>query len=388
MPFLKIKPRSPGDNKIVEKEIVLDEIKLHKYKFSKKPYPSDKSQILIITNFSEFGCESLALMYCIPKILQMYPNSYVVCVGWYGREYLYRHLADEYWELPEDCQWLREYSHAFHHTSKNLAKLEKSLLSHGVVYKSENMGYLCVARVCNDCKHYWGEEDDLPHCAKCNSISISDGFLFNIPFFKKFAIKVPRPSRDHIKLAQKYLKPNSVGIFARSRKAYGRNLRPEFYVSLIKFLEDKGYNPIWIGEKQSVMPCPVSHITDFSRMAESKDLELTLAIISQLEFTIQFWTASTRLASMVDTPWILFESPDQIVGRGQEGRRIALTTDSDKRKLVLSNFHTVVENEDKALEIVDKSIEEMKQKNWDDVIGLVDNIDVVKIMLEKQKMWR
>ena len=51
MPFLKIKPRSPGDNKIVEKEIVLDEIKLHKYKFSKKPYPSDKSQILIITNF-------------------------------------------------------------------------------------------------------------------------------------------------------------------------------------------------------------------------------------------------------------------------------------------------------------------------------------------------
>ena len=150
-------------------------------------------------------------------------------------------------------------------------------------------------------------------------------------------------------------------------------------------LEDKGYNPIWIGEKQSVMPCPVSHITDFSRMAESKDLELTLAIISQLEFTIQFWTASTRLASMVDTPWILFESPDQIVGRGQEGRRIALTTDSDKRKLVLSNFHTVVENEDKALEIVDKSIEEMKQKNWDDVIGLVDNIDVVKIMLEKQK---
>jgi hypothetical protein len=91
---------------------------------------------------------------------------------------------------------------------------------------------------------------------------------------------------------------------------------------------------------------------------------------------------------MVDTPWILFESPDQIVGRGQEGRRIALTTDSDKRKLVLSNFHTVVENEDKALEIVDESIEEMKRKNWDDVIGLVDNTDVVKIMLEKQKMWR
>jgi alkanesulfonate monooxygenase SsuD/methylene tetrahydromethanopterin reductase-like flavin-dependent oxidoreductase (luciferase family) len=51
-------------------------------------------------------------------------------------------------------------------------------------------------------------------------------------------------------LAKQYLKPNSVGIFARGRAMYGRNLSPEFYVNLIKMLEDLGYNPIWLGEKQ------------------------------------------------------------------------------------------------------------------------------------------
>jgi hypothetical protein len=42
---------------------------------------------------------------------------------------------------------------------------------------------------------------------------------------------------------------------------------------------------------------------DFSRLPEARDLELTLAIISQLQFTVQFWTASTRLAAMVGTPF-------------------------------------------------------------------------------------
>jgi hypothetical protein len=42
--------------------------------------------------------------------------------------------------------------------------------------------------------------------------------------------------------------------------------------------------------------------------------------MTNLQFTIQFWTASTRLASMMGVPWILFESPDQIAGNGQEGK--------------------------------------------------------------------
>jgi ADP-heptose:LPS heptosyltransferase len=188
--------------------------------------------------------------------------------------------------------------------------------------------------------------------------------------------------------ARKYLKENSVGIFARSRKAYGRNLPSEFYINLIKNLEKKGYNPIWLGEKQSVLPCPVDHIVDFSRMPESRDLELTLAIISNLKFTVQFWTASTRLASIIGIPWILFETPDQIAGNGQEGKRIALTTDSNKKKLILAHYFNVLENQDRALKVLDEAIDEMCQNNWDDVLGLIEDEGIVNDMLKKQENWR
>ena len=127
---------------------------------------------------------------------------------------------------------------------------------------------------------------------------------------------------------------------------------------------------------------------DFSSLAEARDLELTLAIISKLEFTIQFWTASTRLASMVGTPWILFESPEQIVGNGQEGMRIALTTDFNKKKLVLAQYKNLIEKEERAFFYVKQAIEEMKQDNWEDILGPVENYEVTKMMLQKQNRWR
>ena len=65
------------------------------------------------------------------------------------------------------------------------------------------------------------------------------------------------------------------------------------------------YNPIWLGEKQSTLACPVSDVVDMTRKPEARDLELTLAIVSQLEFTIQFWTASTRLSALVGTPYLV-----------------------------------------------------------------------------------
>ena len=114
----------------------------------------------------------------------------------------------------------------------------------------------------------------------------------------------------------------------------------------------------------------------------------TLAIISNLEFTVQFWTASTRLASMMGTPWILFESPDQIVGNGQEGKRIALTTDDNKKKLVLAHYFNVYENHDMALQILDKAINEIKNDNWNDIVGMVNEDKIVEGMLKKQDEWR
>jgi hypothetical protein len=387
MKLVKSHRRNPGDGKPVSKEDLIREIRLHKYKFNNRPKPKNKDRILFITCFSEFGCESIGLMYCIPRIIQQNPGAYIICVGWYGREYLYRHLVDEYWEIDEEFQWLREYTQAFQHSSRNLCKLENSLVDFGKVYKSVQMGRICLGNTCLDCGYFWGDEKEDSKC-KCGSDNIDRALLADIPHHKKLAVQIPRPNNKVQEIAKQYLKPNSVGIFARGRVCYGRNLRPQFYEKLIHNLENQGYNPIWLGEKQSVLPCPLTHITDFSRLPEARNLELTLAIISQLKFTVQFWTASTRLSSMVGTPWLLFESPDQIVGLGQEGKRIALTTDVTKKKLVLSQYHNVMEQEDKALELVDVAISEMNSDNWNDIVGLVDQPEVIKLMLLKQNMWR
>ena len=387
MKFVKAYPRNPGDGKAIEREKRLDEIKFNKFKNNNRPIP-DKSKILIITCFSEFGCESIALMYCIPKILQQNPGAYVICAGWYGREYLYRHLCDEYWEIQEEFQWMREGASAFNQSSKNIYRLEESLKDYGHVYKGESMGYLCLGNTCRDCNNFFPDEDENCICDKCSSHNVERSLLANIPYHKQFALKIPRPSQKMQEEAKKYLKPNAVGVFARGRTAYGRNLEPEFYVKLIKSLEDKGYNPIWLGEKQSVLPCPVEHIIDYSRLPEARNLELTLAIISQLKFTIQFWTASTRLASMMDVPWILIESPDQIAGSGQEGKRIALSTDFDKKKILVCHYHSFKENEEKALELVNQAIREVNENNWDDIVGLVDQPEFTKMLLAKQEMWK
>jgi len=386
MKLVKTHRRNPGNGLPLPKEEKIDEIKFHKYKFNNRPVPADKRRILFITCFVEFGCESISLMYCIPKIIQKYPGCYVICVGWYGREYLYRHLVDEFWEVQEEFQWLREYTTAFMHTSKNLEKLEISLSNFGTVYKSSSMGQICLGNTCQDCKLFWGECGSDLVCPTCKSKNIEKGLLNDVKHHKKSAIHIPRPNSKVMAQAKTYLNPNPVGIFARGRACYGRNLRPEFYVNLIARLESLGYSPIWLGEKQSVLPCPVSHITDFSRLPESRNLELTLAIISQLCFTIQFWTASTRFASMMNVPWILFETPDQIVGNGQEGIRIALTT-SHKKKLILSQYWSVMEQEDEALILVNRAIAEMNNNNWNDIIGLVDQPDLIASMLTKQSNW-
>lgn len=388
MKLIKSHRFNPGDGKPVEHEQRVGEVKFDIHKFNNRHRPKDKKRILLITCFSEFGCESVALMYCIPKIIQQNPGCYVICVGWYGREYLYRHLADEFWEIHEEYQWLREYSMAFKHTSKNLEKLEEALKEHGQVFRGAYMGHICLGNTCRQCKHFFGSDKHDAACERCGSQDIERGVLADIPHHRRFAVQIPRPSLKVQARAREYLKDNPVGIFARGRVCYGRNLRPEFYVKLISRLEDQGYNPIWLGEKQSTLPCPVSHITDFSRLPESRNLELTLAIVSQLQFTIQFWTASTRFASMMGVPWILFESPDQIVGQGQEGRRIALTTDFNKKKLVLAQYLTVMEKEEAALDLVDQAIREMRQDNWQDIVGLVDHPDLIRDMLSLQTIWR
>jgi hypothetical protein len=176
---------------------------------------------------------------------------------------------------------------------------------------------------------------------------------------------------------------NPVGVFARGRKCYGRNLQPEFYEGLIGLLRDMGHEPIWLGEKVSTIPCPVSDVVDFSRMDEARDLETTFAIIKQCDFTVQFWTASSRLAGMMGVPYLLFESPDQIWGKGQEGIRRNLC-DFGPRKLSINHYLNVHQDNARGLEIVRKCIEQMRAGDYEDYMGMVDE-EVVKQMREENK---
>lgn len=380
MKIIKPKIFNPGDRSEISKEEHIVDVKFNVHKFNTRPKPANIKDIVIICCFSEFGCESLGVMYCLPKLIKHFAGKYIIVVGWYGREYLYRHLVDEYWEMKEEFQWLREYARAFHHESRNLRVVEKRLGALGTCIPSAHVGTVAIGNSCNACGAHWGDVNYHERCMKCSSSNIVRSLFADANYWKQRAVRVPMPNSDVMDKAQGYVRPNSVGIFARGRKCYGRNLTPEFYVGLIDRLEKAGYNPIWLGEKQSVQPCPVAHITDFSRLPESKNLELTLAIISKCEFTVQFWTASTRLAAMVGTPYLLFESPDQIFGNGQEGYRLQLTT-FGLRKIVLADFLQVYNNMPAALDLTSRAVEEMKCNNWRDIIGMVaDETSVVEMI--------
>lgn len=378
---------NPGDKTEISQEVKLSNVSFTSFKFNNRPRPTNKNQILIVTCFSEFGCESIGLHYGLPRVMSMYPGAYIIAVGWYGREYLYRHLVDEYWEIGEEYQFLREYCRAFHFDSDNLKKIHEKLSDYGQVMNGTYMSRFVLGNTCRSCRHFWQDSNYVDGCPKCQSPDIERSLFGDIPFWRKRAVPIPKPNR--IEEAKSYLKPGCkhVGVFARGRKCYGRNLDSNFYISLISLLRDKGYEPIWLGEKQSTQPCPVDDVIDFSRKAESRDLELTLSIISQLEFTVQFWTASTRLAAMVDTPYLLFESPDQIAGVGQEGYRMALTSDWDKKKLVLSHYLSVCEDHEGALRVVNQAIDEMMAGNWEHISGLVNNKDLVSALIRSRKLW-
>lgn len=386
--FLKsFKRDSYSGKKKDDSENFLNSVKFKIYKMNNRPRPKP-SNTMLITNFSEFGCETLGIMYCIPCLIQDYPSKYKIIVGWYGREFLYRHLCDEYWEINEEHMNLRGYSNAFQHNSKNLNSVESSLRQYGTVFPTSYLGRVSIGMKCNSCGHFfgaiygdgktWKEHRGENLCPQCNSSNVTLPIIMDVKNWKEKRIPISMPSEEKVESVKKYLKKPSVGIFARGRAMYGRNLQPEFYVKLIKLLEDMGYNPVWLGEKVSVQPCPVDHVMDWSRMKESRDLESTLAIIKNCDFTIQFWTASTRLSGMIGVPYILFESPEQIWGKkGQEGIRRNLC-DLGPRKLAANQFLDVYNDNEAGLEIVKRCIEELKEGNYEDVVGLVGDEDFIK----------
>jgi hypothetical protein len=371
--------------KKTEKAEQLVDIEFTVYKFNNRHKPKDKRKIMIVSCLSEFGCETLGCLFCIPRISQDRPGMYKIAVGWYGREYFYRHLVDEFWEIKEDYQWLRDYCRAFHHKSKNLKKLELKLKDYGQAIPSEFLGKIVVGNRCKTCNNFWGDINYVEECPKCKHKDIIRSLFGDLKSYRDSYTPIPTPSDEKLKMARGYLKPNAVGIFARGRKTYGRNLQPEFYVELIEILEAMGYNPIWLGEKQTTLPCPVDHIVDFSRLPECKDLELTCAIVKNLEFTIQFWTASSRLSAMMGTPYLIVESPMQIWGDGQEGYRLSLMKNMAPKKIAICHFLNVLNDHNKALEVIRQCVGEMEQKNYKTVIGMVENRTLTEQMRMQNK---
>jgi len=129
-----IKPKNFYCGEVTDSEEVMENIEFNVVKFNIRPKPNDPSQILMISCFSEFGCETLGMMYCLPRLIQAHPGKYKIVMGWHGRSYFYRHLVDEFWEIKEQHQHLREHCRAFHHASKNLTLVEK---------KASKQGYSC-----------------------------------------------------------------------------------------------------------------------------------------------------------------------------------------------------------------------------------------------------
>ncbi len=367
---------NPGDRLPTIPEESLPSLNFTVHQITGRKRADDPRRHLIFPCFSEFGSEVIGSMFCIPKIEQTFPGHYKTVIGWHGREYLYRHLADEFWELNEDQMWLKEYSRAFHHESSNLKKFEESLKGKGVVVTSNTFGRIALTTQCNKCWRYWPEKVRTDLCAFCGSKDLKPSLYSNINGYKDDIVLPPKPSGAKMEYAKSLVKSHPVGIFARARKCYGRNLPPEFYVKLINKLEVMGYDPIWLGEKASTLPCPMDHIIDFSRMEESRDMETTAAIVSFCDFTVQFWTASTRLAAMTKVPFLLFESPDQLWDHGQEGYRLDLVT-IGKRKIVANHYLNVLNEPEVAIDLVERCVREMRVGNYEDVIGMVDNPAVV-----------
>ena len=359
------------------KEPWVEDFYINKEKISNRE-KKDPKETIVITNFCELGVETLNCNYSIPRVLERFKDYYSIVFGWSGRKYFYKHLVDEFWELDKRHYWLKDYSNACHHNSKNLSKLEKKISDFGyTLFRGARLGNFLVTKNCKNCLTPTLDTSNQP-CVNCGKDNFLSPFLNNID--REKVIPIPRPIVDPA--LRSSVPKNSVAVFARNRKTYGRNLPRSFYINLNKLLRDKGFVPIYLGENVSSLN--MDDCIDFSNRPEVNDLNFTLSVLSCVNFSLQFWTASTRLSSIVKTPFLLVESPDQIAGQGQEGYRIAATTNWNKKKILISHYLDFLENQENSLKAVSESIDEMLNDNWDYNMSLAKNKRLLYSMIEKK----
>jgi len=214
-------------------------------------------------------------------------------------------------------------------------------------------------------------------CKSCNSKNISLPLLETLD--KTIAVDVPLPKERGIKVPE-----NSVAIFARNRKTYGRNLPKEFYLKLNSSLRENGFNPIYLGENSSSLNMP--DCIDFSSMPCAKELDFTLEVLSKVKFSIQFWTASTRLSAITKTPFILVESPNQVAHQTQELQRIALTSDFDKKKIIVCHYVDFLKEQEEGINLINQAIKEIKENNWNHIIGMVKDKEILHSIIKNNNL--
>jgi hypothetical protein len=358
------------------KEKNIDNFCFKVYKFTKR---NKTDKVLIITNFCELGVETLACNYSIPQVLQVFNSYYIILVGWPGREYFYRHLVDEFWELDSKHYWLKDSCNAFKCNSKNIKYLEDKLKSYGILFKSEYLGNFLITYVCKKC--FNSDYNNIKKCTICGSKNISFPLLNNIEN-KKFIRSIPKPRSSYVDKVKDIIPSNAIAIFARNRKTYNRNLSKNFYYKLNKMIFSKGFTPVYLGENACSLN--MKGCIDFSNTSMVNDLEFTLSVLSCVKYSIQLWTASTRLSAIVGTPFILVESLEQIGLRGQEGTRIAISSDFDKKKIIISNYLNFLNNIDKGLKSIEKAIDEAEINNWNYIFDLVEDKNLVQSTLNNK----
>lgn len=368
------------DGKALTKERSENVLYFHKHLYNEKP----NKEILFIFCLVEFGCELLIPHYLLPPIRRANKDKKIVIIGWQGRDYLYKHLCDEFWELDEKHMWLRDMVRALHHNSKTIKKLELLLKKEGSVLPSFKFGNALLEATCLKCDTKFGSKNSKQVCPHCFSSDIKQSFFAQKEKAKDKYEPLPEISQDALDYANSVSKPNMVAIFARNRISYGRNLSTCFYKDLIENLKNKNYNCVWFGEKQSILPCPDSSILDFSAQPEAKNLEFTIALLKKCQFSIQMWTASTRLSIEANIPYLIIESPDQLFGNGQEGIRLELlNVRNTPSKVLLCNYNKVINNIEQFHSCILQNIDDLENKNYGVSIGMVDDEDYVQNLIKK-----
>ena len=83
--------RNFGDGALLEKEPMHESVRFTVHKFNSRPKPEDKRRILIITCFSEFGCESIGLVDSTQDVLTMPLASHLTTRVWIPAPHVVEH---------------------------------------------------------------------------------------------------------------------------------------------------------------------------------------------------------------------------------------------------------------------------------------------------------